>query len=515
MRLLVVAAAAGEVGGRRMIGAGQGAIADAVAIHVLVAGELAQALQVFPAEHLAAVDGLFGIGERLRHPVVHAQVEVGEHEHRSLEFFGQVEGVAGHAEALGHGGGKQQDVPGVAMGEEGGGEHVALRGARGQAGGGPDALNVPDDGGHLDVVTEPGELRHERNAGTGGGGHGARAGPAGAQGHAHGGELVLGLHDGESGFAVLTDAVFLHVVDEGFDERRRGRDGIPGDHGDAGEHGAQRGGRVAVDDDLAAGLVHALDGEGIGLGERGSSVVVARLGGVDVEVGGLDLAAELLANGLLHLRRIEAEQAGDDADVDHVLDQLAQLGFRTDGGHQLVERNRIEGQVVAEGAQVEGLVIEHGGAGGKGHHVFGGSLGVHRHQEINFLLAGDVTLLAGANGVPGGQAGDVGGEQVLAGNGHAHLENGAQQDGVGGLRAGTVHRGHLQGKVVDHGLAFDGAGKLLRSDLSGSHELPSFEFTCTDAGERWLYPRIIRHQIDPGTAEYAFRGRPGAVTPRT
>ncbi len=62
----------------------------------------------------------------------------------------------------------------------------------------------------------------------------------------------------------------LHVADQRFDQRRRRRDRIPGHHRHAGEHRAQRAGRVAVDDDLARGLVHPLDAERVGLG-AGSS----------------------------------------------------------------------------------------------------------------------------------------------------------------------------------------------------------------------------------------------------
>ena len=56
--LVVVAAAAREVGRGGVIGAGQRAVADAVAIHILVAREAAQPVQIFGGQHLAALDGL-------------------------------------------------------------------------------------------------------------------------------------------------------------------------------------------------------------------------------------------------------------------------------------------------------------------------------------------------------------------------------------------------------------------------------------------------------------------------
>ena len=57
-RLLVVAGAAGEVGRQRVLGARDRAIADAVAVDVLVALELAQPLQVRGVQDLAALDRL-------------------------------------------------------------------------------------------------------------------------------------------------------------------------------------------------------------------------------------------------------------------------------------------------------------------------------------------------------------------------------------------------------------------------------------------------------------------------
>ena len=54
---------------------------------------------------------------------------------------------------------------------------------------------------------------------------------------------------------------------------------------------AQRAGGVAVDDDLAGGLVHALDAVGIGLGEGLGGVVEAGLAGAPVQFGGLGLAS--------------------------------------------------------------------------------------------------------------------------------------------------------------------------------------------------------------------------------
>ena len=69
------------------------------------------------------------------------------------------------------------------------------------------------------------------------------------------------------------------------------------------------------------------------------------------------------------------------------------------------------------------------------------------------VAAGDVAVLADADGVPGGQALDVGGEQVLAAHRDAHLEHRAQQGVVGGLAAGAVLGGDDDREVVDDRIA--------------------------------------------------------------
>ena len=134
---------------------------------------------------------------------------------RRLKLLRQVEGLLRHGETLLRRTRKQQDVLGIAVGQERGGENVALRGARGQAGGRADALDVPDHAGNFGVVGQTGELRHQRNARPGGRGHGARARPSRADHHADRGQFVFRLHDGESRFAVGADAEALHVVDHG------------------------------------------------------------------------------------------------------------------------------------------------------------------------------------------------------------------------------------------------------------------------------------------------------------
>ena len=121
------------------------------------------------------------------------------------KLLGEIEGFDGHGEALFGRAREEHGVLGIAVREDGGGQEVALLGARGQAGGGADALHIEDHGGHFRVVAQADEFRHERDARTGGSRHGARARPAGAERHADGGQLVFRLHDGVGGFAGFRD----------------------------------------------------------------------------------------------------------------------------------------------------------------------------------------------------------------------------------------------------------------------------------------------------------------------
>ena len=328
---------------------------------------------------------------------------------------------------------------------------VLLRGARRQAGGRADALDVEDHRGNLGEVGQAGELGHQRDAGAGGRGHRARARPAGADHHADRRELVLGLHDREGGLARLrVDAVLAQVVDQRLAERRRRRDRIPGDDGDAGQQAAERGGGVAVDQDLAGGLVHPLDAERVRL-RRGWPAAQAKPASSApmFSCQRLGLLAELLGERLLHLVQLDVEQVREDAVVDHVADEPAQLGVGADLGDDLVERHRIEVDVAAQRVQLQRLVVDDDGAGLERQHVLARRLGVHRDQEVDFLLARDVAVLVGADGEPGRQARDVRREEVLAGDGMPIWKMDAQQHEVGGLAARAVDRGDLDAEVVD------------------------------------------------------------------
>ena len=75
--------------------------------------------------------------------------------------------------------------------------------------------------------------------------------------------------------------------------------------------------------------------------------------------------------------------------------------------------------------------------------------GVERHHQVEVRRARGVAVLADPDLVPGRQALDVRREDVLAGDRHAHAEDGLHDQAVGRRRPGAVGRGDLEREVVD------------------------------------------------------------------
>ena len=122
----------------------------------------------------------------------------------------------------------------------------------------------------------------------------------------------------------------------------------------------------------------------------------------------------MLAQRLLDGIHIHANQLRNHADINHVLDQLAQLGLRTDCRHYLVKRHRIELDILTQFVELERFVIDGRSACGQRKHVFFRRLGVHCNQEIDLLLASDISVLARADRVPGWESSDIRWKKILA-----------------------------------------------------------------------------------------------------
>ena len=421
LRLLVVAGAAREVRGHLL--AGDRAVGNAIAVDVLVAAPLADARERFGIKALAAVERLVGIRERFGHPGVHPEVQIAHHEYHHLEALGQVERLHGHRVALLDGGRDEHDLLGVTVGEHGGRQQIALRRACRKSRRRAHALDVEHHARHLGVVRQSGELAHERDAGAGRGRHRPRTRPPRADHHPDGGDLVLRLHDRVgrlSGFRIL--AVLLEIADERFWKRRRGSNRIPRDDGHARHHAAKRRRGIPLDQDHPGRLVYRLGPIRIALDQVLLGVGRTGLERGHVQLDRFLLLAHLSLERVLHLRQVDVQELRQHAVVNHVLHEPAQLRVLADLGHDAVEGHRVEHEVVAERAELQGLVVEHGAAGSKREDVLPRGLRVHRNQEIDFFLAGDIPILIGTDGVPGGKTCDVRREHVLARHGHTHLE---------------------------------------------------------------------------------------------
>ena len=123
---------------------------------------------------------------------------------------------------------------------------------------GSGALHVEDHRRNFGEIGEPEKLLHQRDARARGGRERPRAVPGGADHHADRGEFVLGLHDGE--FVLLgggVDAHALAVAGESLGQRRRRCDRIPGADRGAAIDRAERGGRIAFDENAVADPVGA------------------------------------------------------------------------------------------------------------------------------------------------------------------------------------------------------------------------------------------------------------------
>ena len=77
-----------------------------------------------------------------------------------------------------------------------------------------------------------------------------------------------------------------------------------------------------------------------------------------------------------------------------------------------------------------------------------GGLRIQRNQDLGVGLAGNISVLAGADQKPGWKSGNVGGKEVLPADGNTHSEDALQQDVIGGLRTGAVHRCYADAEIV-------------------------------------------------------------------
>ena len=227
-----------------------------------------------------------------------------------------------HSETLA---GHQHDVLGIAVRTMNDRENIRLLRSCRQSRAGSHARDVEDHDRNFGVIGKSDELVHQRNAGACRRCHGTCASPSCSNGHAHGGQFVFCLNDGEGRFAVRSDAVVAHIVGQCFHQTRRRRDRIPRGDRDSCKHAAQSRSGIAVDDDLAGGRIHPSASErnqlAIEIFLRKLSSSFQRL---LVQRNGFGFALELLGQCRIQFRRIDLHQLAHDADIDHVGQQLSQ-----------------------------------------------------------------------------------------------------------------------------------------------------------------------------------------------
>jgi len=127
------------------------------------------------------------------------------------------------------------------------------------------------------------------------------------------------------------------------------------------------------------------------------------------------------------------EHAGDDADVDHVGQLLAQgvvLDLRL---RQLRERNRVIRDVGAHVSFGEDFFMDHDAPGTNRVEVLVPGGGVESNQDVHFVGAGHVAFGSDAKLVPRREPLDVRGEDVFRGDRDPHVEDRPGQNQVGRL----------------------------------------------------------------------------------
>ena len=277
----------------------------------------------------------------------------------------------------------------------------------------------------------------------------ARAVPAAADGNADGRQLVLGLHDAVQPPAVLGHAHALGIFLVGLGQRGRRRDRIPGAHGGAGIDGAEARRIVARHQDLALGA--------LGWPHADRQRAIEILGGIvaaqrhRLHVGGdqLLLALELIGHGGLEHLQVDVEQRRQRADVDHVLEQLALARVAPFLRAHLGDGHAQHLDVIPRPDARQRRIVEQPAAGHDLGQVFLVGLRVHGDHQVDAVAPRQIARLRHPHLVPGRQALDVGGEDVLRADRDAHAEQRLGENAVGARRARAVHGGELHHEVVD------------------------------------------------------------------
>ena len=328
-------------------------------------------------------------------------------------------------------------MAGVAVAQVVGAQQVALAGAGGQTGARPHALDVPDHGRDLGEIGIAHKLAHEADARAAGRGHGAGAGPACADHHADGCQFVLGLDDGIgvlAGLRVLAQAAGVALI-----ASARLEEGVMGYQATKVKPAktAPRAAAVLPSMRTVPSLkpVMRLHPVRLVVDQVFLGPVVGRHDHAPVQLDGLGLAAEVPGQRGLDLVHLDFEQIGHDAHIDHVGDVLLQVVGQVGCLHQLLHRHGVVLHILPVVGDGQRIIVENDAALDHALHVLGHGGAVHADHDLDPLAPGMEAFLAQADVEPGGQALDIAGEEVFAGDGDAHLVQRADQHAVAGLAA--------------------------------------------------------------------------------
>jgi hypothetical protein len=328
-------------GADAVVGVGVGAepaLAVEPLLDLVVVDDAAPLYLDFVHVELLGLEGLFGDG----------QGEVGDEVHRCLVRLGEIKRLDGLVEALGDGGGGDDEAGDFAVTAVQQHIKVALFLLGGHPRRGTGAHHVGDHERCLAGGDEAEGLAHEVDAGARGGGHGAGAAPCGTQREVDRREFVLGLDDGA---AVSFDATFqvLHHV-------RRGGDGVAGVEPAASGECAHADGLVAVEQHvIGVGpfevvLVAAVGDAVVDVGVRLADVLGAQPCGLAVAIDDLfALVAEALLQGLVETVEREVGDRGGGTERDDVAHDSA-TGLLGEAFQRDVDTDDLLGHVGLPGA---------------------------------------------------------------------------------------------------------------------------------------------------------------------
>ena len=130
---------------------------------------------------------------------------------------------------------------------------------------------------------------------------------------------------------------------------------------------------------------------------------------------------------------VQADHLREDTYVNHVANEVAEIRWNIwVVAHDSLDRHGIDGNIRAGDGLLDIVSVEKCSARCNRCQVTRERVWVYSNDDVASFVVGDESVLVGADDVPGRQTLNVRGKKILARNGNAHLEDGAQDGVVGG-----------------------------------------------------------------------------------